>query len=65
MTERKAAILAAKIYAQHKAGELTDSKATQLLDILVPYFSQTKFCYHLDWLNGIRDNPNFYQKKMI
>lgn len=65
MTERKAAILANQIYAQHKAGLLTDSKASQLLDILVPYFSHTQFCYHLDWSNGVRDNPNFYQKKMI
>lgn len=62
MTERKAAQLATEIYARHKSGELTDSKASQMLGILSPYFSQTQFCKHLDWTHSIRDNPNFYQK---
>jgi hypothetical protein len=63
MTERKAAQLATEIYARHRSGELSDSKASQMLDILSPYFSTTQFCKHLDWSHSIRDNPNFYQKK--
>jgi hypothetical protein len=63
MTERKAAKLANGIYEAHKSGKYTDSKAAELLDILSPYFSHTQFCRHLDWLRGVRDCPNFYQKK--
>lgn len=62
ITERKAAKLANDIYAKHKAGELTDKKASEMLGILDMYLSQTQFIKLLDWQRFVRDNPNFYHK---
>jgi hypothetical protein len=62
MSERKAAQWAKKIYADHKSGKLTDSKASEMLSIVSLYFSETQFNLYLDWSGFVRANPNFFKK---
>lgn len=63
-TPRKASAEANKIYAAHKAGQISDADAKKMLikmeDALID--SQASYGRYTDWLNFVKNNPDFYKK---
>ena len=57
MTERKAGMIANKIYKAVEAKQLSYREALTMLDKLSPFMSASQFCKHLDFTTMCRHNP--------
>jgi hypothetical protein len=63
-SERKVALVANEIYRKHKLGLISDSQALKTLYPLTPYMGSAQYFKHLDFCRMVKDNPNFYQRKV-
>lgn len=57
MTERKAGMIANRIYAQRQAGMITLRQALDRLDRISAYFSTSQYYKHIDLIDFARANP--------
>jgi hypothetical protein len=60
MNERKAAMIANKIYAAANAKQISAKDAMKYLDQIMPYMSSAQFAKYNDFSYAVRHNPSFY-----
>lgn len=60
MNERKAAMIANKIYAAANVKQISAKEAMNYLDKLMPYMSGSQLAKYNDFSYAVRHNPSFY-----
>lgn len=60
MTERKAAMIANKVYAAANAKQISAKEAMKYLDKLEPYMSAAQLAKLSDFSYAVKHNPSFF-----